>query len=305
MKRFIITILFICVNIIIIAAQKTFDCDMLSFTYPSYFKKAIINNAPHMLLKLESDKYFFSISSWKYHIDKSVDIWDDEIYEHYKGYSPGDSKFVSIEKATIKTTIGNEHCLKIKTNSEKNDIKIKTLFYLMINNGNLFSFTFLSEGEYTPQSSTQYTDKIMQGLKFKTHNQILPDIPTTTVEELKRIYMDFCQQLNKQMPMYIDEVTTLNSVVFINWEIIYNYNVKLDFSNFNKDEIDTMLAEMKNKNKRNLKYLYERGTHHFKKEEFIELMKLLNLKFKFSYYDINNRFIGSIIYDYKDFDESL
>ena len=174
----------------------------------------------------------------------------------------------------------------------------------MINNGNLFSFTFLSEGKYTPQSSTEYADKIMQGLKFKSQNNILPDI-STAEEELKKIYMDFCQQLNKQMPMYIDELTTLNSVVFINWEIIYNYNVNLNFDDFSKDKIDTMLSEMKNKNKRNLKYLYERGTHHFKKEEFIELMKLLDLKFKFSYYDINNRFIGSIIYDYKDFDENV
>ena len=65
MKRYILNI-FLLVPFQFIFGQtyKYFDCGLFSFDYPSVFKTTPIQNAPHMVLKLESDNYIFSASYW-------------------------------------------------------------------------------------------------------------------------------------------------------------------------------------------------------------------------------------------------
>lgn len=286
-------------------AQKTFDSGLLSFTYPSYFKNSPINNAPHMMLKLESDKYFFSISSWDYGIDESVDAWDDSIYKSYKGFSPGESKFISIEKALLYTKTGEEHCLKIKTNSCKNEVKLRTLFYLIIKNGYLFTFAFLSDGQYTVKTPTTYTDNIMKGLAFKNmrKDKISTTPPQEIKDKLKDIYMSFCKELNSQTPLYVDEITTLNSAVFIDWTMMFTYKVAIDANDFAETELKLMMNTMREYGKNNAKDLLRRGSYNLNNNDFMQLMKAVGLRFRMTYIDINNVPMGSIVYDYKDFSE--
>ena len=191
-------------------ASKTFDCGLFSFDYPTSFKPASIQNAPHMVLKLESDSYVFTASYWDKGFDDNVSIWDDEIYELYKQIPINDGTLVSITKETIQIKGGvMRRCLKLKTNTYRYaqgyDIYMKITTYLMINNGYLFVFTFTSQGKYTKDSKTVYPDKMMKGLKFKTSQN--------KVSNFDNYLLSVVKTLNSQCPIQVDECTTHLSVL--------------------------------------------------------------------------------------------
>lgn len=100
MKRYITFGLFILFWISFVSAQqlKTYDCKHFSFEYPSAFKSTTIQNAPHMVLKLDSDNYILSASYWDKGFDSNISIWDDELFELYKQNPVGDGTLVSITK---------------------------------------------------------------------------------------------------------------------------------------------------------------------------------------------------------------
>lgn len=54
-----------------------------SFVYPSYLEQQKINNAPHMLLKLDSKKYSFTFALWEYDFERSITIWDEDIIANF------------------------------------------------------------------------------------------------------------------------------------------------------------------------------------------------------------------------------
>ena len=184
--------------------NKIFDCGLFSFEYPSTYKTSPIQNAPHMVLKLESDKYFFSASYWDKGLSEDMSIWDDEIFNLYKENAIGNGDLIDITRETIQTKSGPRRCLKLKTNIYKRkqgvDIYIKVLSYLMLHKGYLFTFAFTSQGKYTQNTQTTYPDKIMKGLKFKTTDTINEDFDGYLIEIVKK--------LNEQCPMQIDDCTT-------------------------------------------------------------------------------------------------
>ena len=185
--------------------SKTFDCGLFSFDYPSSFKPIPIQNAPHMVLKLESDSYIFTASYWDKGFDGNVSIWDDEIYDFYKQNPIGEGTLVHITKETVQTKGGAMcRCLKLKTNiyryAQGFDIYMKITTYLMIHNEYLFVFTFTSQGKYTKDSKTVYPDKIMKGLKFKTSQNKFSNFDDYLLSVVKT--------LNSQCPVQVDECTT-------------------------------------------------------------------------------------------------
>ena len=153
---------------------KTFDCGLFSFDYPTSFKSIPIQNAPHMVLKLESANYIFSASYWDKGLAPDVSIWDDEIYELYKQIPVGDGTLISITKESIQTKGGVRRCLKLKSNMHRSvqgkDVYLKNVTYLMLQDGYLYVFAFVSEGKYTKDSPTAYPDKIMKGFRLKNHS---------------------------------------------------------------------------------------------------------------------------------------
>ena len=156
-------------------SMEIFDCGLFSFEYPSTFKTAPIQNAPHMILKLESDDYMVSISYWDYGLGDDASIWNDEYFERYKQMPIEDGTLVDIAKVGVQTKDGFVKSLKLKTNinSRNNDVTTcaKLLTYLMFHDGYLLVFVFESEGSYPipiPEHySTTYPDEIMKGLRFK------------------------------------------------------------------------------------------------------------------------------------------
>lgn len=206
MKRTLFVICLVIIPFLIVNGQgyKNFDCGLFSLDYPSIFKSTPIQNAPHMVLKLESDSYFFSASYWDKGLSNDISIWDDDIYELYKQNPIGDGDLINITKETLETKGGPRRCLKLKTNIHRRkqgiDIYMKMLSYLLIHDGYLFTFAFTSQGKYTKDSPTTYPDKIMRGLSFKSPQNSLSDFDNHLIEIVKK--------LNAQCPMKIDECTT-------------------------------------------------------------------------------------------------
>ena len=195
---------------------RTFDCGLFSFEYPITFKNSPIQNAPHMVLKLESDEYFFSASYWDKGFSPNVSIWDEEIVENYKTM-PSDSfeKIISVEKDFIQTKGGKRRCLKMKSNilrsTQGMTVRIKMLKYSMINDGYLFIFAFSSQGTYTINSSTAYNDNLMKGLKFKNKPNKTNEEPSFT--EFLDHMSDVVKTLNAQCPILADECTIFKQVL--------------------------------------------------------------------------------------------
>lgn len=236
-------------------SMGVFDCGLFSFEYPKSFKTTPIQNAPHMVLKLESEDYFMSASYWDYGISDDVSIWDDELYEHYRQMPIEDGEIVDISKESIKTKGGLRHCLRIMSNGHKiinsSIVQVKMLSYLMIQNGYLFNFTFESEGEYIKGSSTTYPDNIMCGLYLKTNKEeSYPEafnnkesIQNSTIHQnVHSEIVSIVQRNNEDLPEYLGFGMTMMRCVLENRSIVYVIQWKgMNPSDFTSEDI----AELK------------------------------------------------------------
>lgn len=218
MRRvFFITIILISVLAINAQTTKTFDCGLLSFEYPSNFKNIPIQQAPHMILKLESQDYFFSISCWEKGYGDDVTAWNDEVYEMYKQFSVENGILISISKESLPTKGGNVKCLKVLYNINKNvqghELKMKNASYIVINNGYLYVFNFASDGEYHKNSNTTYTDNLLKGLKLKTS-------APKGLDYDEDYLMVVVNSLNAQCPFDVDECTIIDRVMLSGTTVI-------------------------------------------------------------------------------------
>ena len=209
---FFIIITLVSVTAINCQSNQTFDCDLLSFEYPSSFKNIPIQQASHMVLKLESKDYFFSISYWDKGYGDEVNAWNDEVYSMYNSFPVDNGSLESVTKETISTRGGDIKCLKLKSNTSKTvqgrDLRIENVSYIVIENGYLYVFTFMSNGAYSRSNSKTYPDNIMEGLKLKhptQKNEIIDDLDDHLLEVVK--------SLNAQCPVKADECTTFENVI--------------------------------------------------------------------------------------------
>lgn len=151
--------------------NKTFDCNLLSFEYPSNFVSSPILNAPHMILKVQSEDYIFSISYWETEYSDSITAWNDNIYQEYQSFPVESGELISVNKEMIKAKSGDVKCLKIKCNlrasTQGENLRLRTISYIVINNGYKMLFNFASQGEYQKNSPTFLPDKMMKSLSLK------------------------------------------------------------------------------------------------------------------------------------------
>ena len=47
---------------------------------------------------------------------------------------------------------------------------------------------------------------------------------------VRQQFINFCKDMNQQLPAQVDEITTLNSIAFINWTMTSTYTVDMDAS---------------------------------------------------------------------------
>lgn len=232
-------------------SNRTFECDLLSFEYPNAFKQIPIQNAPHMLLKLESSDYFFSISHWKEDLPDFVDVWDDEVFGNYSELANSFGKVVSTTKESLQIKNGSVHCMKVLSNSDRaaqgTTVKLRMLSYILIYKGDIYLFSFLSQGNYSKASKTTYPQNMMKGLKFKSSISSGFDD-----SDFKDYVIDIVKSFNAQMPIEADECTTYLQAILSGRTVI----IKTRIYSFCKDFVD--YDEFKNKLSKNYSVALEK-----------------------------------------------
>lgn len=205
MNRILLTICIFIVSSLMVNGQsnKTFEDELFTFEYPASFKPNVIKNSPGMKLKLVSSSYGLSISYMETGWDEIISIWDDRISEQFNKNYSGRGHIVNMEKVTIQTKDEMYHCLKIMTNTQEQKqgttFNLRNLSYMMLHKRNLFIVSFISEGKYTKNSSTEYPEKIMKGFKFKSSSNEI---------DFDKYLINVIKKLNAQCPIQIDLCTT-------------------------------------------------------------------------------------------------
>ena len=274
--------LFSCVSA---QSNRTFDCDLLSFEYPIAFKTIPIQNAPHMLLKLESDDYFFSISHWKKGLPDFVDIWDDEVFDNYGNLANGFGKVVSSTKESLQIKNGSVHCMKVLSNSDRTaqgtTVKLRMLSYVLIYKGDIYLFSFLSQGSYSKASKTTYPQNMMKGLRFKSSISSGFDD-----SDFKDYVIDVVKSLNAQMPIEADECTTYLQAILSGRTVI----IKTRVYSYCKDYIDYIA--FKNKLSKNYSVALEKT--------FVEFLDKYGYSILYMIYDESENLTNKVSISAKD-----
>lgn len=167
MKNLLFCILLIIISFTKAEAQGHYENDFISFEYSSEYEKTDITFAKHMLLKIENNKSCFSISEWKYGIDSTVDIWNDDVYERYKNFPVGNGKLVTVEKRLVDTKGGKEKSILMLSNVIENGMNLKNATCLFIHRGNLYVISHISQGKYLSFSPCKDFFGLLKGLTFK------------------------------------------------------------------------------------------------------------------------------------------
>lgn len=172
MKKLLLYTLLIIVSFTKAEAQGHYEKDFISFDYSSKYKKSEITSAQHMLIKIENDACYFSISEWKYKIPSTVDAWNDEIYNQYKTMPVKDGKLVTIEKRLIDIKGGQVKALFMLSNISVNGVNLKSATCIIVHRGNLYIISHMSQGKYLPFSPCKDFLEILKGLALKSEKSI-------------------------------------------------------------------------------------------------------------------------------------
>lgn len=167
MRKFIPFILMLMVSLAVQAQKQTYSNakEGVNFTYPSKFQKSSIQNATHMLLKLESGKQTIVLSKWNYDLDSSYTIWDEEIVKITKeNVQRTGASLVSIDKRYVNTAQGKEKVLVSIVNMGRYNMHAAT--YQFLHKGNLWQIVITNSGTYNKALLSTY-DGYISGLSLK------------------------------------------------------------------------------------------------------------------------------------------
>ena len=116
---------------------------------------------------------------------------------------------------------------------------------------------------------------------------------TFTVAELKRYVQKSMQErikaINEQLPLNIDEITTLYSTLFIGNALYYNYRVDIDIIDYTQEEINQIISGVKETNKENIAFLYQSLANKMPPKEWKRLFTELGFYYVYTYFDRNNK----------------
>lgn len=148
------------------------------------------------------------------------------------------------------------------------------------------------------ESRTLENENVSVYLQDKNKNLLI------SKEELKNIedkYIDFCVQFNKQLPLKIDDVTTLKIVTFTNMTMSVYYSVETNAENFTETELKELMDSLREHQKKQIPIMLSNGDYDISQSEIYELFKKTGMKFRFVYHDLNNHQIGANQFDFLDF----
>lgn len=114
-----------------------------------------------------------------------------------------------------------------------------------------------------------------------------------TAAELKRYVQKSMQErikaINEQLPLNIDEITTLYSTLFIGNALYYNYRVDIDKIDYTQEEINQIISGVKETNKENIAFLYQSLANKMPPKEWKRLFTELGFYYVYTYFDRNNK----------------
>lgn len=120
-------------------------------------------------------------------------------------------------------------------------------------------------------------------------------------QRIKSLFIKTSREFNQQLPMYIDDYTTLTSVVFLNWVWTYNFILTLDRNDYTLQERNEILSEVKTDMNAEQRKMIDSGAYNMKRSEFRWFMKQVGLKFKYNYIDANGLIFGTFYLTYLNF----
>lgn len=119
--------------------------------------------------------------------------------------------------------------------------------------------------------------------------------------QIKQMYINFCKEVNQQLPVQVDEITTLKSMLFTNWTLTAYYAVDIAPEEFTSEEMSDIEAVQRELFKERAREMFTSGSYTITRSEFRTLMKVTGLRFRAMYYDVYDNFMLSVLLDYKDF----
>ena len=164
-------------------------------------------------------------------------------------------------------------------------------------------FAFTIGGKLIYKSSTEKLLKTYENVSNEKSSTLDYDYKTEedVIKDIESQYIAFCKDMNTQLPIKIDEITTLNSVLFSNWNMSFHYYAEIDINDYYESDLKDFMREIKASQKQQISNMFINGEYDLTQEDFRELCKHTGLKFRFVYFDINRTMIGANVFDYRDF----
>lgn len=253
---------------------------------------------------------------------EDIDIWEkaEEMHDIEKIKNENFLKIGYKEKELSfkKVSFSGKHAIKVITQTEGVDegdlaiekdtkISVKT-----IHNGWFISVCILTLSDVYEGLLKEGVDieSLFQGFSFiydkrlenmsgsnSYHNKFNgKNIGSYNISERDRInfsngMMSFCEDMNKQTPVKVDEITTLYSMAYFNQSLKAFYKVDLSVNDFSKEDIDNMKDSMKQSQKAMVKQLISALDYKVTSKDMYEAMKAFNLKVCCVYRDVDDNFI--------------
>ncbi len=119
--------------------------------------------------------------------------------------------------------------------------------------------------------------------------------------KFKNMMIQGAKELNQQMPIYVDEYTTMTSVIFHNWVWTYTYNISFEKELFTDAERKQIINEIKLNTNKQQKRNIDLGLYKCTRAELRWFMKSTGLKFRFVYIDPNGSLFGLFTFTYLNY----
>lgn len=179
----------------------------------------------------------------------------------------------------------------------------KTTAYILICLGSVWlSINLFSS--YLSNQALKKIDKsqiLSERIDDYTSSNFQEEVPSLVLEDVEKQYLELSKQLNKQTPIYIDEVTELTSVTFASWNFSCHYKIHIDINDYEETDLSEFLSSIRESQKENIPRMLNNGNYEISQDELRFLFEKTGLKFRFVYRDINDNYIGANQFDYKDF----
>lgn len=147
----------------------------------------------------------------------------------------------------------------------------------------IISCLFLTIMVYAQKPYTMIKD----GQRFTcTAADLKPYIQANFIEKIKEI--------NKQLPIKVDEVTTLVTAMVSGNAIFYNYRVDVEKEYLEQSDIDELMKDIKETGKENLRFLFQTQSNVMPANEWKRLFAELGIYYVYTYFDINNKAFARI-----------